>query len=182
MISKIFSYQDPIAPDVDVRISNEWMSAETYCEVAQKMIIPCTDIVFYQRNNQTIYLGKRLVFPMKGIWFFGGRMFFNDRTPEDSSSRCIETETGLRIDPERFVLIRTNLYSWLKTAQSNAPGKNLVMTHGCEVTDEEIIKMLHGLSEKEYDLDFGIQRFDRSRLIDQNVHLAIVDIYDQLFG
>jgi hypothetical protein len=175
------SYRDPLAPDVEVSTRDQWISQEAYSEVVQKSIVPCTDVVFLNKKEKVLYLGKRSVLPMKGIWFMGGRMFFNDRSPQESIARCVEMETGVRIKLERFEFICTNLYSWIKVAQGDFPGKNLGLTYGCDITAAEVEQISHGLSATEYDKEFGLQRFDRARLVDAKVHPAIIDIYDQLF-
>lgn len=131
---------------------------------------------------QAVYLAQRSAYPMKGIWCFGGRMFFNDDTPEDSVSRCVETETSVRLRVERFECIATNLYSWHRTAQGNFPGKNFAPLYKAEVTTEELDQMRRGLRSSEYDKGFGIQRFCRERLIDENVHPAMVDAFDLIWS
>jgi ADP-ribose pyrophosphatase YjhB (NUDIX family) len=178
---RVRSYSDPLAPDEDVRVRDQWISNSTYAEMVEKSIIPCTDSVLIVANDQALYLGKRNAYPMKGVWCLGGRIFFNDRTMEESVARCVELETGLRIKTDRFIYVCTNHYSWVKVAQGDFYGKNLAATYVCEVTKEELEKMAHGLSEKEYDREFGLQRFDRQRLIDEHVHQAMIDVYDDLF-
>ena len=181
-MSKVITYCDPMAPELDFLNSDQWISNSAYLEVVKKTIITCTDIVLYKTNDRAIYLAKRSVLPMLGIWCFGGRMFFNDHDPEASAARCLKTETGLELNPQRFEFIRTNLCLWAKVAQGDFPGKNLVMVYGCAVTEAEIKQMAQGLAWQEYDRDFGIQRFDFNRLTDCQVHPALVDIYKQLFS
>ena len=77
--------------------------------------------------------------------------------------------------------MRVNYYSWQIVAQGNFPGKNLGITLVCSVSQEEIEEMRKGLSEKEYDKKFGIQRFDRERLIGEDVHEAMIDLFNQIF-
>ncbi len=177
----IIVFDDPIMPGVEVKIENQWIEDSVYAQIVEKTIITCTDTVFVIPGDTAIYLAKRSVLPMKGVWCFGGRMFFNDKTPQDSVSRCIKTETGLLIDPSRFVFVCMNLYSWVVVAQGNFPGRNLGITHMCYVNYEEIKQMLQRLNSSEYDMAFGIQRFDRDRLIHENVHKALLRIFDEIF-
>jgi len=180
-MNKIRTYNDPLSPDFQPRVSNGWISDEAYREMVQKMPITCTDVVFIVKNDKAIYVGKRIALPMSGIWIFGGRMNFNDNSFEESLSRIMEIEVSHAIDPKRFNYLCTNLYSWVVVAQGNFPGKNVGITYSCEVTKEELEKMSKGLNPKEYDLEFGIQRFDRDRLINGRIHPALVDIYRDLF-
>lgn len=181
-MNKIIAYRDPLAPDVDVAIRDQWVSQASYLETAMKMVIPCTDaVVLLKGDHKALWLGKRTILPMRGIWCIGGRIFFNDRTLEESVARCVELETGLRLLPERFSYVCANFYSWIKVAQGDFPGKNIAAVYKCEVTEAELNQMSHGLSQTEYDRGFGLQRFDRARLVDESVHQAMVDIYDRIF-
>lgn len=180
-MQKIRTYADPEAPEVTVRIKDQWISDSSYRETVQKMIIPCTDVILTRAGDQALFLGKRSTYPMKGIWCLGGRIFFNDLTPEDSIARCLNLETGVSIPAKRFEYLCTNFYSWTKVAQGDFFGKNMAATYHCVVTDEELHTMACGLVAAEYDKEFGLQRFDRARLVDERVHQAMLDIFDQLF-
>lgn len=177
---KAISYLDPLS-DQPVRIADQFISAETYLEVVQKLIIPCVDTVFTVKGEKALYLAKRLALPLQGIWLLGGRMFFNDRTPEESISRSVKSETGLEISPNRFTFVRTNLYSWVRVAQGDFPGRSIGLTYSCEVTAEEISQMAAGLAASEYDTKFGIQRFNCQRLASAGVHPALIDLFNQMF-
>jgi len=146
------------------------------------MPVICTDVVFFIKDEKAIYLGKRSVFPMQGIWVFGGRVQFNDNNFEEAISRLMKGETGYDFDPKRFQYLCTNSYAWVKTAQGDFPGKNVSITHSCEITKEELEKIAQGLNPKEYDVEFGIQRFDHERLIKEKVHPALMDMYLRLFS
>ncbi|MBL8158547.1 hypothetical protein JNK62_03370 [bacterium] len=174
-------YHDPLDPTREVSTRDPWISQGAYGEVVQKMPIPCTDSVFTVQNDNALYLAMRSVYPMKGIWCFGGRISFNDRSLEEAVARCIDLETGYRIPVERFEFVVTHYYTWVKTAQGDFGGKNLAVTFNCKVTPSELDLMRSGLVASEYDRSFGIQRFDRKRLKDENAHPAMLDIFDDLF-
>jgi hypothetical protein len=177
------AYRDPLVPDVDVTVRDQWISNAAYAEMVQKSIIACTDTVMVLAgDDKAIYLGERSTFPMKGVWCLGGRIFFNDSTFESSIARCVYLETGCRFDPARFKYVATHLYSWVKTAQGDFPGKNLAPLFKLEVTPEELQQMAHGLKSEEYNRSFGLQRFDRTILIDERVHPAMLDAFDDIFG
>jgi hypothetical protein len=182
-MSKSRSYRDPLTPGMAVRGRDTWLSDTTYLEMVQKVPIPCTDAILTVADDRAIYLGKRVAFPMAGIWCLGGRIFFNDESLEDSISRCLQLETGVTINPGRFEDIGTShLYSWVKVAQGDFGGKNLAITFKLEVSRKELQKMAAGLSPKEYDPTFGLQRFSRERLVDEVVHPAMIDLFDDIFG
>lgn len=176
-------YNDPILPEEMVKVEDEWLGDETYKEMVQKSVILCTDVVLTMKNDVAIYLGKRVALPMAGVWCIGGRVFFNDETLEDSIARCIYLETGAKVEAERFEYIGTpHLYSWIKVAQGDFGGKNLSLTFKLEVSNEEMKEMSRGLQPKEYDSAFGLQRYTRERLVNEKVHQAMVDVFDDIFG
>lgn len=177
------SYRDPLAPGMVVRVRDEWISDTTYEEMVHKTPIPCTDAILIVPDDNAIYLGKRIAYPMAGIWCLGGRIFFNDETLEDSISRCTYLETGVKFNSARFESIGPpHLYSWVKTAQGEFGGKNLAITFTLKVSPKEIQEMAQGLQPKEYDRQFGLQRFSRERLVDEGVHPAMIDLFDDIFG
>jgi len=181
-LKDIRMYLDPLDPNREVRVEEQWISDQAYAEVARKMVVLCTDAVFTTSGDKAIYLTKRSVYPMKGIWWFGGRLFFNDASPEDAISRAIQRETAHHINPARFRFISIHGYAWVKTAQGDFGCKNFGLTYQCEVDDVELDLMRSGLIASEYDRSFGIQRFDRERLVAENVHQALIDVYDDLFA
>jgi hypothetical protein len=174
-------YSDPLDPKRVVLTRNPYISDAAYSEMVEKMPIPCTDAVLTVAGDKAIYLAERCVYPMKGLWIFGGRISFNDASPEQSIARCLELETGQRFELSRFVKLADHLYSWVKTKQGDFPGKNLVLTYQIEVTKEELARMSASLAANEYNQDFGIQRFTRERLVNENVHPALIDLYDDIY-
>ena len=180
---RVKTYFDVLNRKKEARINNEdqFLSEQVYLEFVKKTVIACADVVFTIPGDRAIYLAKRSALPMRGIWNFGGRIFFNDKTPEESVSRCILKETGFKIDPDRLHFLRVNYYSWDIVKQGSFPGKNLSIVYRCDVSSEEIEKMSQGLIESEYDKAFGIQRFDYERLIHEDVHEAMLDLFNQVF-
>ena len=182
-MSKLRTYRDPLDPGRVARTRDQWVSNETYTEMVQKTVIPCTDVVITIAGDTAIYLGKRVAFPMAGLWILGGRIWFNDESLEDSIARCLHLETGMQVNPERFVTLPvTHLYSWVKVAQGDFCGKNMAVTFKLEVTQEELAKMSASLHPKEYDREFGLQRFTLERLVDEHAHPALVDLFNDIFA
>lgn len=157
-----------------------------YREVVQKMPISCTDVVLLCRNERgrvarKIYLAKRAIYPMKGIWVVGGRMFFNDQSFEESAFRSIKRETALVIRPERLKPVATNYYAWARTKQGDFPGKNVALTFLCVLTRGELEQATTSLDESEYDLAFGLQAYSRARLVEEGCHPMLIDLFDEIF-
>ncbi len=176
-------YQDPLDPAQIATTKDPFISDETYKEMVEKTPIPCTDVALTKKGDQALYLTKRSVYPMKGIWILGGRMWFNDATLHHSIVRCMALETGQQFELSRFKMLPTpHLYSWVKTRQGDSPGKNLAITFQLEVTKNELRKIAENLTEKEYEKEFGIQRFTRERLLSEKCHPALVDLYDEIFA
>ena len=175
-------YSDPLDPKRMVLTRDPFISAESYKEMLEKTPIPCTDAVLTVRGDKALYLAKRSVYPMKGVWVLGGRIWFNDATLNDSIARCIEIETGCKFEAKRFKQLPTpHLCSWVRIRQGDFPGKNLIISFRLEITQAELQRMSCGLKPEEYEKEFGIQRFDRQRLIDEKCHPALVDLYDEIF-
>ena len=178
-MNQIRSYSEKNA---SIQGKNPWIPEETYETIVKSMIIPCVDIVFYTRSDEAIYLAKRVVLPMNSYWCLGGRIFFNDATLEEAAARSVARESGLTIDLNRFKFVCNHLYSWEAIAQGYFTGRNLATIFSCEATIDEIDKISKTLNETEFDKEFGLQRFDRQRLLDMNVHQAMIDVFDQLFS
>ncbi len=44
-MGKLRTYRDPLDPGRVARARDQWVSNETYTEMVQKTVIPCTDVV-----------------------------------------------------------------------------------------------------------------------------------------
>lgn len=175
-------YLDPLAPRRIPSIGDSFISGPSYTEMVRKSVIVCTDIVLTLVGDKALYLAKRAVYPMKGIWVLGGRVWFNDESLEESVVRCVYDKTGQEFGASRFKLLKEpHMYSWIKTRQGDFPGKNLAFTFQLEATGEEIEKIAENLSASEYDRSFGIQCFSRERLVTENVHPMLLDLFDEIF-
>jgi ADP-ribose pyrophosphatase YjhB (NUDIX family) len=178
-MDQVRSYSEKNA---SIQGKNPWIPEGTYETIAKSMIIPCVDIIFHTKSDRAIYLAKRVVLPMNSYWCLGGRIFFDDCTLEEAAARSITRESELNINSKRFKFVCNHLYSWEAIAQGYFTGRNLAVIFSCEVTVDEIDKISKTLNETEFDKEFGLQRFDRQRLLDMNVHQAMIDVFDQLFS
>jgi ADP-ribose pyrophosphatase YjhB (NUDIX family) len=186
-LSPIRSYTiDPGFPDAPTTIEKPFLDGAIYLEMIRKTAIACADVVFVVRGaggriERKLYLAKRNVFPMKGIWLIGGRIFFNDRTVTKSVQRSAKRETGIEFDSERFIPLATNLYTWGKVAQGDFPGKNLACTFLLVLRKDEVKTISNALIKEEYEAGFGLQGFTHARLVRENCHPMLLDLFDQIF-
>ena len=178
---QVRSYRDPRAPEQVVQTKNPFLSDAVYAEVVQKMPIPCTDVAFTIAGDRALYLAHRNIYPQPHIWVIGGRFFFNDETPAHAIARCVKREAGLDIALERFQFVFAAYYSWTRVTQGEHGGKNLSLTFACEITPEEKERISSSLVASEYLPGFGLQRFDRKRLVDEKCHPVLLDLFDALY-
>lgn len=182
---KINSYlTDPEFPSQSTTASSTYLSDAIYGEVVQKMPIFCTDVVFTSTSLRTreLWLAKRAVYPMKGVWVIGGRMHFNDESPLASIRRCVKRETKMDISPNRFLPIALNHYGWARTAQGEFPGKNVALTYRCDLSVDEIGRISSALIAAEYEPDFGLQPFSSTRLETEKCHPMLLSLYHAIFS
>jgi hypothetical protein len=176
-------YSDPLDPGAPAPTENQFVSETAYAELVQKTVIACTDAIVTLSGDRAVYLAKRSIYPMKGVWVLGGRIFFNDATLADSVARCIKRETSQEFAKKRFRQLPTpHLYSWIKTAQGEFPGRNLAITFHLDASEAELENIGSHLTGAEYEQGFGIQRYTRERLLDEKCHPALLDLHDDIFG
>ena len=157
-------YSDPLGGD-EFAAANPWIDDQLYTEIIRKLPIACSDAVLTLQGDRACYLANRVVWPGRGIWCLGGRIWSTCKSPTDSVARCVLAETGVPIDPRRFSYVLVTSYSWAHTAQGEFPGKTLAIIFQLEISTQELHLMSSGLSASEYEVSFGLQRFDRKRLL-----------------
>jgi len=165
----------------DFKGNSPWIPQEDYEKILRTMIVPCVDIILHTEDERGIYLAKRIALPMASYWCLGGRMMFSDVSFEEAAARSLNRESGLTINPSRFKFICNHLYAWEAIAQGNFTGRNLAVVFSLKVSLKELNQIKKSLDKDEFDTGFGLQKFDRQRLLDTGVHKAMVDIFDQLF-
>lgn len=177
---------DPAFPNARMTVENQYLSDAVYPEVAAKTAIACTDAVLVVKDaagevRPELFLGKRNIYPMKGIWVIGGRIFFNDLTPAHSVQRGVQRETGINFDLDRFLPLVTNFYAWGKVAQGDFPGKNVALTYLLVISGSEAAQVSAALLKSEYEANFGLQGFTRERLVRENCHPMLIGLHDRIF-
>jgi ADP-ribose pyrophosphatase YjhB (NUDIX family) len=159
-----------------------FMSDAAYAEALDNMIIVCSDVVIVDGSRELFYLAKRAQKPMAGIWWIGGRRQKGE-TARESMVRAFRRETGLLLHPDRFEFVMMVEYLWQDREQEpqECGSQNLAHQFMVELTAEERTRAVQGLERQEYDHVFGLQPYDRDRLISEAVHPVILDTYDKVF-
>lgn len=168
--------------DPSHRMPKTHLTAEVYAAAIGSFVIVCVDAIVVNRNRRTVFLTKRRIKPMQGLWIIGGRMQAGELWT-DAIRRKFRQEAWLDIPAERFEFLRINQYQWKDRRQEpqDTGSDNLALTFAVELTDAEIAGVSEGLDPDEYEPDFGLREFDRPCLVAAGAHPAILDLYDQLF-
>jgi len=164
------------------RVFGGVLSDEAYANAITSFIIVCTDIVSIDREKKVFHLAKRIVHSAKGIWRFGGRQRAGE-TMRESCVRLMEKELGLTLTPERFSYVQSTdeLFSYRKLPPQEAGSHSLIHIFTVELTPLERETAVVHLDPNEYDIEFGIQEFDRARLVEEGVYSQLIDLYDTVF-
>ena len=164
------------------RMERTFLNEETYEQAMRAMIIVCTDTVIMNRKRKTIYLAKRAIKPMQGLWWIGGRRLTGENALS-SVHRCFRRETGLDLHAMRFALVDIAEYLWQDRQQQpqNVGSHNLCHTFAVELNNTELKQAKSGLEKQEYESGFGLKEFGRYDLVQNEVHQVILDVYDKIF-
>lgn len=159
-----------------------FLTDDAYAEAIQSFIIVCTDFVAVDRKRGVFYLAKRIVHSAEGIWLFGGRQRAGETTRE-SCVRLAKRELGLSLSPASFeyVTMMEERWSWRKLEPHDAGCHTLSHIFCIELSKEEITFAAAHLDPKEYDTTFGIQEFDRARIVAEAVYPRLVYLFDTIF-
>lgn len=158
------------------------MDDAAYAAMLDHTIIACTDAVIVDTPRRGFWLARRIVEPMRGLWWIGGRRMKGE-TPHEGMSRTFGRETGLGLAPERFRFRTVVEYLWASRAQEPTANGAHDLTHQftVELTPQERRLVASNLNAQEYDRGFGLAYFDRARLLAEEAHPVILDLYDQVF-
>lgn len=167
--------------DPDFRMSPSRLSDEAYEEALSSLIIVCADALIVDRAARTVYLATRRALPLPGPWLIGGRISAGD-LPEDGIAHLMKRETGLSVESARFTFLSMHRYLFTKRQQvpQEKGSDTLAYTYAVELSAEERASVV--LDPEEYDASKGLRAYDRALLIEEGVHQAVVDLYDEVFG
>ncbi|TSC79454.1 MAG: hypothetical protein G01um101429_441 [Parcubacteria group bacterium Gr01-1014_29] len=153
-----------------------------YSHALDMFVIVCVDAVLVNREHKTIYLARRRAKPMQGWWVVGGRMRAGEKE-QDAIRRKFLQETSVDVDPARFEFLRMNRYFWKDRQQEPQENGNdsLAYTFAIELTKQELRQVSENLERNEYEASGGLREFTREELIEEGIHEAIIDLYDQIY-
>ncbi len=115
---------------------------ELYANIQGLFPIDCVD-VFITNPKDEILLGRRKTRPAKGLWWPpGGRRFRNERLGVAAARHC-KKDTGLSIDPSRFVVLDHDILFFEDREQEpvNVGTDSPVTLMGVQLTHEEAEKV-----------------------------------------
>ena len=153
-----------------------------YGRALQRFVGVCVDAVSIDRDARVFFLAKRRAKPMRGVWWIGGGVSAGTLL-EEAMAQNFKRETSLLLDADRFRFVCTNQYLW-KDREQDPRDVGCHMeghTFAVELSSEELATAGARLDQNEYDVDFGLQAFNRDRLVIEGAHQAIVDAYDLVF-
>lgn len=154
----------------------------SYSHALDMFVIVCVDALLVNRERKTIYLARRRAKPMQGWWILGGRMRAGEQE-RDAMRRKFLQETSVDIEPLRFEFVYMNRYHW-KDRQQEPQDRgmdSLAYTFAVELTEEELQKVSENLERREYETGSSLREFNRTELVQEHIHDAIIDLYDQVF-
>ncbi|MBI4437755.1 hypothetical protein HY631_02285 [Candidatus Uhrbacteria bacterium] len=159
------------------------MEDRVFASTIDHLIVVCTDAVIINRVRRTLYLCRRCVRPMRGLWVIGGRRRKGE-TPLAAMSARFQRETGLVLPQERFVFLMVTEYLWQDREQEPADRGMHYLGHQfvVELTNRELLYATLHLEPTEFDRAYGIQEFTRDRLVCEDVHPVLLEIYDSIFS
>lgn len=158
------------------------LSDDVYTQAIAGFIIVCVDAVIVDTERRTFWLAKRCIKPMDGIWEIGGRRCA-DEEPRKAIRRNFLRETGIDVSEERFKFVTIAEHRWKDRQQEpqNIGCHNIVYQFMVELTSDERGIAATSLDEREYDKEFGLQEFNRERLVVEDVHPLLLDLYVAIF-
>lgn len=168
--------------DENHKMEPVFLPNDVYAQAIAALVIYCADAVIVDIKRRTFRLPKRHIHPMPSIWVIGGRVLVDEDSP-DAVTRNFRRETRLDLPTSRFTYMRTNRYRWSTRAQEprDVGCDGLADIYFVELTEEECRLATENLDPSEYDLGFGLQEFNRERLVAEAVHPMILDLYDEIF-
>jgi hypothetical protein len=159
-----------------------YVAEPAYQIVIDNMIMVCVDAVIINRKQRVFYLAKRVIRPMPGIWWMGGSRK-KGYSPLEGICCKFREETGVDLPGDRFTFVTMTEYLWQDREQQpqDKGSHNICHQFAVELTDDELKIIRECLNRGEYDHTFGLQVFDRDRLMIAKVHPVILEVFDKIF-
>ncbi|MCL5004777.1 MAG: NUDIX domain-containing protein [Patescibacteria group bacterium] len=164
------------------KIKNVYLKNKTYSKAMESMIVVCSDVMIFNRKEKAVYLAKRRVKPMKGLWEIGGRRFAGE-TALKAAVRNFTRETTLKIKSSRLKFITTieNIWQSRKEKPIKIGKHDLIFVFAVNLNKKEIEIVSKNLGSKEYHQN-SLEKFDKKRLLKEKVHPALIEIYNKIFN
>lgn len=170
-------YQDP-----DFKLQPVRVSDIEYERAMRAFVILCADVVFVNRELCLIYLAERIVEPVKGLWWIGGRVLRGE-TFETAAVRKIHEECGIKISEDRlkFIEIIRHMSAVRKQHPQNIGADTMTFTYYVEIQPDEIVAANLALSPTEY-TPASLLPYDVSRIKEVGVRQQVLDICSRIFS
>jgi len=170
-------YQDP-----DFKLQPIYLNDAEYEQAMRAFIILCSDVVFINHAQRIVYLAERIVEPVKGLWWIGGRVLRGE-TFETAAVRKIHEECGIKVAEDRlkFVEIIRHMSAMRKQHPQNVGADTMTFTYFVEIQPEEVVEANLALSPTEY-APASLLPYDVSRLKEIGVHQQVLDICSLIFS
>jgi len=169
--------------EIRLRMRGGFIPDEAYPVVVDHTIIPFTDVLVVDYKSRTCYLAMRAIKPMKGIWEIGGGRRKGEK-PVEAMRRNFKRETGLDLPEERFQFVFHADHVWQdREEEPQDKGKHYAGHHFVvELSSEELAAARASMEKREYDREFGLQEYTRERMVAENVHPALLHLFDMVMG
>jgi ADP-ribose pyrophosphatase YjhB (NUDIX family) len=172
----LLSYKDPDFPEERIRLSDK-----EYERALLAFPIVCADVVLIDAERRAFYLADRIVHPVKGWWWIGGRIFRGE-DPLEAARRKLDQESAVVLDTTRFRYIKMlrHMMTVRQQEPQNAGTDTIAYTYAAAVSVKEANQVSIGLVHSEYRLG-SLRSFTREELHAENIRPQIRDLYDLVF-
>jgi len=168
--------------DTEFHMSPDSLPDDLYEQAISSLVIVCADALFVNRAMRTVFLARRTVKPMTGLWFLGGRLQAGEQA-DVGMARILKRETSLALPAERFKFLAMHRY-FFKDRKQEPQDKGcdtLAFTFFAEIQPDELTIATVHLTSDEYDTSSGFKEYNRDALIAEGARQAIIDAYDSVF-
>ncbi|KPJ55152.1 hypothetical protein AMJ47_01390 [Parcubacteria bacterium DG_72] len=154
-----------------------WLSDEAFNEACLVFIRVCADVFFIQKEKGIIYLAYRII-PIRAWMGFGGAVDPGEGVIE-AGCRNVKQDTGLEIPAKKLCYLDQTRITYLAYGE---PRDSLAFQFYCEVKPGEIDSIR--LNSKEYDVQQGVQSFNKDRLMQEQslLHPEVMDTFNLIFS
>lgn len=167
--------------DLDFKPTSLRLNDAEYERAMLAFPILCADVVFIVRDARTFLLADRIVHPVKGWWWIGGRVLRGESF-EDAAIRKLREETGLLLKADRLTYIETVRHcSGVRQQNPQDAGTDTVaFTYVVELSMAEREVVSAGLVPSEY-RSGSLTAFHRDQFESVGIRQQVRDLYNLVF-